>query len=148
MPVALQAAGSSDIEALVPLCRDYYAYDGHDFDEASARSGLSALLDDPAKGQVWLILCAGEIAGYAVLCFGYSLEYGRDAFLDELFLRREFRGQGRGREAMVQIERETRRLGCRALHLQIMAGNTRAESLYRSLGYDERNRLTLSKRLS
>ena len=77
--------------------RDYYAFDGHGFDEQKARVALLTLLRDPNLGRVWLILDGAVAAGYIVLCFGYSLEWlGRDAFVDEFFLREPYRGRGLG----------------------------------------------------
>ena len=144
----LQPAAPADLEAILALMKDYYTYDGHAFDQTSARRGLADLLNDPDKGQAWLILNDDEIAGYAVICFGYSLEYGgRDAFLDEFFLRDPFRGRGLGRWAMAQIEQQARQAGAQALHLQVIASNRRAEKLYRAMGYEERDRITLSKKL-
>jgi hypothetical protein len=38
-------------------------------------------------GQVWVLVRDHQPAGYMVITFGYSLEFGgRDAFIDELFV--------------------------------------------------------------
>ncbi len=88
-------AVEADAETLLDFMREYYALDGHGFDREKARIALTALLRDPNFGLAWLILDGEKIVGYVVLCFGYSLEWlGRDAFVDEFFLREEFRGRG------------------------------------------------------
>ena len=58
--------------------------------------------------------------GYLVLTIGYSLERGgRDAFIDELYVRAERRGRGLGALAVATAEAAARRLGVRAVHLEV-----------------------------
>jgi len=125
--------------------REYYAFDGHGFDEQKARIALTTLLRDANLGQAWLILDGDIAAGYIVLCFGYSLEWlGRDAFVDEFYLREEFRGRGWGRKAMEFVEDAAREAGIRALHLEVVKQNKSAQ-LYRQLGFHEHESKFLTK---
>jgi len=88
-------AVESDADALLEFMQAYYAFDGHGFDESKARLALTTLLRDASLGLAWLILDDDAAVGYVVLCFGYSLEWlGRDAFVDEFYLREEYRGRG------------------------------------------------------
>jgi hypothetical protein len=90
-------AGAPDADALLEFMQAYYAFDGHGFDLEKARVALTGLLLDAKLGLAWLILDGGMAVGYVVLCFGYSLEWlGRDAFVDEFYLREEYRGRGWG----------------------------------------------------
>jgi ribosomal protein S18 acetylase RimI-like enzyme len=130
--------------------REYYAFDGHAFDEQKARIALVTLLRDPNLGRVWLILDGGMAdappVGYIVLCFGYSLEWlGRDAFVDEFYLRPDYRGRGWGRKTMAFLEDAARSLNATALHLEVMQQNTGALGLYRKLGFKEHASTFLSK---
>ena len=136
--------------------RDYYAFDGHAFDEQKARAALITLLRDPNLGRVWLILTNTNGAekeierklpvGYIVLCFGYSLEWlGRDAFVDEFYLRPDYRGRGWGRNTMAFLEDAARSLNVTALHLKVMHQNTSALELYRKLGFEGHKSSFLSK---
>jgi diamine N-acetyltransferase len=92
---AFRMAVESDAELLLEFMQAYYAFDGHAFDRGKARVALLPLLRDANFGRAWLILDYDAPVGYAVLCFGYSLEWlGRDAFVDEFYLREEYRGRG------------------------------------------------------
>lgn len=116
----------------------YYAYDGHGFDREQAQIALLGLLREEHFGQAWLILDSETPVGYAVLCFGYSLEWlGRDAFVDELFLTEEYRGRGWGRRTMTFLEDAAREAGVRTLHLGVVPSNKRALHLYRQLGFHQ-----------
>lgn len=139
-------AVESDADVLLEFMRAYYAFDGHGFDHEKARVALTALLREAQFGRAWLILDGATPVGYIVLCFGYSLEWlGRDAFVDEFYLREEYRGLGWGRRAMAFVEDAGRAEGIRALHLEVMRQNARALELYRGLGYREHQSTFLSK---
>ena len=153
---SFRVATEFDAEILLPFMRDYYAFDGHAFDQQKARAALITLLRDPNLGRVWLILTNTNEAdkkiereppvGYIVLCFGYSLEWlGRDAFVDEFYLLPEHRGHGLGRKTMVFVEEAARSLHVRALHLEVVRQNAAALQIYRKLGYKDRESTFLSK---
>ena len=153
-----RVATESDAATLLPFMRDYYAFDGHAFDEQKARAALITLLRDPNLGRVWLILANTDEAdkhektgrelpvGYIVLCFGYSLEWlGRDAFVDEFYLLPDYRGRGWGRKTMAFLEDAARSRNVTALHLEVMHQNTTALQLYRKLGFAGHKSSFLSK---
>lgn len=139
-------AAEPDADTLLVFMREYYAFDGHGFDVDKARVALTALLCDPHLGLAWLILDGDNPVGYIVLCFGYSLEWlGRDAFVDELFLREAYRGRGWGRAAMAFLEDAAREAGVRALHLEVVRENAAALEIYRRTGFQEHESTFLSK---
>jgi len=135
-----------DADTLLEFMQEYYAFDGHGFDRDKARAALTALLRDANLGLSWLILDGDAAVGYVVLCFGYSLEWlGRDAFVDEFYLREEYRGRGWGRKTMEFVEEEARAAGVRALHLEVVRQNTAALQIYQKLGFAEHDSTFLSK---
>ncbi|HYM75910.1 MAG TPA: GNAT family N-acetyltransferase [Candidatus Dormibacteraeota bacterium] len=139
----------SDADVLLAFMQAYYAFDGHGFDREKARVALTALLRDANLGGAWLILDGNAPVGYIVLCFGYSLEWlGRDAFVDEFYLREEYRGHGWGKKAMAFLEDAARELGVRTLHLEVMKKNNAALHLYERLGFRGRSSTLLSKRIA
>lgn len=99
-------------------------------------------------GVLWVIYDGEEAAGYLVACFGFSLEYaGRDPFVDEFYLKPEYREGGIGSSALSQAEELLAGMGVRAMYRMVMPGNDRAEQSYRRTGYDDIDRLLLSKGL-
>jgi ribosomal protein S18 acetylase RimI-like enzyme len=134
------------MDVLTSFVRAYHEYDGHPFDEETVRAALSGLLANPQFGQIWLI-CDGEApAGYLVLAYCYSIEFkGRDAFVDELFLVEDHRGKGWGEAALDFAAEAARGAGIRALHLEVLRANTRAQGFYRRLGYVDHDRYLLTK---
>jgi ribosomal protein S18 acetylase RimI-like enzyme len=139
-------ATTGDIEALIAMMRELYAHDGSAFDDANARRALLGLIGDETFGRVFLIGVTGQVAGYAVLTFGYSLEFhGRDAFVDELFLRDEYRGQGIGKRALRFLTEVCAAEGVSALHLEVERANTAAQAVYRKFGFEDHDRYLMTK---
>jgi len=146
-------AAESDAETLLEFMQAYYAFDGHGFDRTKARMALTGLLRDANLGRAWLIFGSDSdtpdgaaAVGYVVLCFGYSLEWlGRDAFVDEFYLREEYRGRGWGRATMDFVEEAARAAGIRTLHLEAMRENDAAMKIYGKMGFRARASTLMSK---
>jgi ribosomal protein S18 acetylase RimI-like enzyme len=139
-------ASPADLEVLVEMAREFYAFEHLPWDEAEMRRAMSMILADDALGEVWLVRRGGEAVGYFVLGLGFSVEFqGRDAFLDELYLREGHRGGGLGRRAIQQAEAVCRARGVRAFHLEVERGNTNAQAFYRRLGFKDHDRYLLTK---
>ncbi len=140
-----RVAEVSDVELLLDFMREYYAFDGHGYDREKARAALIPLLENLNLGRAYLILAGDDPVGYAFLCFGYSLEWlGRDAFVDELYLREDFRGRGWGKKTMEFLEDSARELGIRTLHLGVVPGNP-ALHLYEKVGFHKHDSTFMSK---
>lgn len=148
MSINFSQAALEDRETILELMREYYAFDNLTLDEEAAREALEQILTDESFGRIWLIKLDDKIAGYAVLTLGFSLEFhGRDAFIDEIYLREEFRGQGAGGRALKFLEDECRKLSVRALHLEVERENTGAQAFYRKKGFADHDRFLMTKRI-
>jgi ribosomal protein S18 acetylase RimI-like enzyme len=144
----LRLAGKDDLEQIISMLVDFYAEEGYPVDRAEISRVLSRLIEDRELGRLWLVVDAGAVVGYVAICFGYSLEYhGRDAFVDDLYLRPEARGKGLGTRVLEVVEPACRALGVRTLHLEVERDNSAAQALYRRRGFRDNDRLLLSKRL-
>jgi ribosomal protein S18 acetylase RimI-like enzyme len=140
---------TTEIDTVVGLMQELFIQDPLPdrlpFDAVGARSALQGLIRDSSYGRLSLI-CDGEtIVGYLVLTFGYSLEfYGRDAFIDELYIRATHRGRGWGTRAMAHAESVARSENIRAIHLEVGRHNTALE-FYRRIGYVNHERYLMTK---
>jgi ribosomal protein S18 acetylase RimI-like enzyme len=148
-PVAFRPAQRADVGVVHRLRREFYAEDGSAWNEHEALAALERLVDQPAHGRVWLAIDAERVVGYAVLTFSYSLEFhGRDAFVDELYVRPTHRGRGLGADALNLLETACREEDVRALHLEVSDANLPAQTLYRRQGFTEHGRRLMTKWLS
>ena len=145
-----RVAQTADLDTVLAFMRDLVhedpLSDQRAFDSVRARSALADLVDDPSQGTVWLICDGNAAVGYLALTYGYSLEFhGRDAFIDELYVRPTHRGRGWGTRAMGHAETIARSANVRALHLEVGRGNTGAQALYRKIGYVDHDRYLMTK---
>lgn len=134
--MSIRRAGPDDLDALVPLVREFCAADGHPFDEPTVRRAAGPLLADDMVGQIWLVVdaAAGAPAGYGVVTWGYSLESGgRDALLDELYVRE--RNQGAGSVALQAMMAAAAAAGARRMFLETERRNERVRGFYARLGF-------------
>ena len=141
-----RAAKESDASLLLQFMRQYYAFDGHAFDEPKARAALLNFLRDSTLGLAWLIYDESTPVGYIVLTLGYSLEFlGRDAFIDEFFLCESHRARRWGGKTMDFVEDFARSLRVRAIHLEVVRSNHTALEVYRRLGFRDHQHHLMTK---
>ena len=106
MAIELRIASEGNINLLLPLVRAYHDFEKITLSDQKRIDALMPLLsDDELLGRIWLIYESGRAIGYIALCFGYSIEFGgRDAFVDEFFIKEEARGKGIGHEVLETIK--------------------------------------------
>ncbi len=140
-------ASTHDADELLGMMREMQQDDPWScrFDEAIVRETVQNLLRNPAYGRVWMIAADGKTVGYIVMSFDYSLEYrGRNAWVDEFFIRAAYRGKGIGAKAMDYFLEQAAALGIQCVHLQVSAGN-RAIELYQRNGFEKHERHFMTK---
>jgi ribosomal protein S18 acetylase RimI-like enzyme len=135
MTNSVKLATSADITELIELMAEFHGESGYGLNKDIARRAFSELIEDPKLGQVWLLQQDNRVAGYIVLTVCFSMEYGgRAAFIDDLFVRSEFRRLGLGRCAMEALISECRSRGVIAVHVEVGRSNQTAKKLYAKFG--------------
>ena len=150
MSHAIRTAVPADLERILPHMREFWRFEQLPFDEHQPRRALTELLARAELGRVLLLEAAtgGEILGYLVLTFGFSLEHGgRDGLIDELYLGGALRGQGLGTLLIEAALHTCRELGIARVHLEVDHSNPRAHSLYARLGFAGKQRALLTRKL-
>lgn len=142
--MSLEPLGEDDLDDLLPFVREYHAFEGVYMPDAARRGAVGRLLADPGLGSIWAIGVESGRVGYIALTYGYSIEFrGRDAFIDEFFIREPWRRRGIGSATLARIKSRAGELGLKALHLEVARSNRHARSLYGSLGFELRERFSL-----
>ena len=138
-----------DVREILAMMAGFNSEAGYRFNKARTPANLQTFILDPGLGALWTIRSGGITIGYLVLAFGFSFEYGgRDAFIDELYLKEEFRQQGIGRAALEFAERQAKELQVNVIHLEMEKSNKNAGKLYRNMGYTDQDRNLLSRWVS
>ena len=146
MDIAFKLANVADSDLLAEFMREFYEFDHLPLDEKKARFALQQILSNDSLGMVWLIQVDGITVGYVVLTLGFSLEFhGRDAFIDEIYIRTKHRGKGIGRKTLEFVEAACRNLGVQALHLEVERDNARAHAVYHKIGFEYQDSYLMTK---
>jgi GNAT superfamily N-acetyltransferase len=147
MPITFQLAVPEDLPDLLVMMKELQHDDPWScpFDEAAVAQVVDQLLRDPTLGRAWIIAADGQSVGYIVMSFDYSLEYhGRNAWIDEVFVRRPHRGRGIGTRVLDFFAEQAKQLGIAVIHLEVNHGNPAIE-LYRRMGFEDHHRYLMSK---
>jgi ribosomal protein S18 acetylase RimI-like enzyme len=143
----LRLATEQDVSVLLEMMEDFNRSELISWEPSATEVALRKLLREPALGQAVVLEDGGRVQGYAVLTYGYDLEFaGRDAYLTELYLRPEARGRGLGKWLLAGVEERAREAGVQALHLMVRPENRTALTLYQRAGFEVPPRVFLTKR--
>jgi ribosomal protein S18 acetylase RimI-like enzyme len=145
--ISLRTATIDHLAELFPRTRALNAHEGIAIDPAILEAALARLLREPSLGGAWLIEQDRAVVGYAIVTFGYDLEFnGRDAYLTEIWVDPPARGVGAGAAALQLLAPELRARGVNALHLQVRPENP-AIRLYQRSGFVASPRVVMTHRL-
>lgn len=146
MKVALRTASKSDFEEVLSMMKDFNAIDHYPFDRELRHRNLIEFTQNENLGRLWVITWNGSSIGYIVLAFGFSFEYGgRDAFIDEFFIKKDYRNKGIGKGTLQYISKAAIDLKINAIHLEVEKHNTGANELYTKSDYRGKERVSLTK---
>ncbi len=136
----------TDREMLLSMAKAYYREDGNIYGLPRIEQALDALLSGEEFARLWVIEHCAKSVGYLCITFGFSLEAGgREFFIDEIYLKPEFRNQGIGTKAIEFAENESRKLGARRIVLETEKTNLKAKKLYEKIGFELHQRHLMSK---
>ena len=79
-------------------------------------------------------------AGYALFFDYYSTWTGRGLFLEDVFVREQFRGKGMGKALLSAVARIAVRENCYGVQWEVLDWNEKAIAFYKSLGAEFRDR--------
>lgn len=137
MENSFRTASPADLPILVEMVSLLYAEDPspqHPTPEHTRRT-FGELERHPEKGRIWLLLYDGNVAGYSILVYFWSNEYGGNKIIiDELFVLPGFRGKGISTAFFRHLEHEYTSMAV-AFELEVTPDNAAARRLYERLGF-------------
>ena len=115
--------------------REFYAESSYSLDTPWAIASFSTLLGNRELGGVWIAEAGSTAAGHAVLTVRYTMEHGAlGGYIDDLFVRPDFRKLGIGYALVSALVEECRRRGCKSIHVEVGDSNSAALRLYGRFG--------------
>lgn len=132
----IRSAKPEDVPLILAFIRELAKYEKAPHEamatpEDLLRDGFSA----HPKFRVVIAEWAGAPAGFALFFYNYSTWRGRPGvYLEDVFVRPEFRGRGIGKALLVHLAKIAVEDGCGRFEWQVLDWNTPAIEFYRSLG--------------
>ncbi|HQT66884.1 MAG: hypothetical protein B7Z78_12300 [Rhodospirillales bacterium 20-60-12] len=143
MSLTAERVRADEADILLAMARDFHLEDGHALTEAGEQAIRLVAAGEPLA-PTFFLRQDSEVIGYFVLTLGYSPENGgTDGFIDDIFLRPAWRGQGLGKAALQLAITEARQAGIGVLLLEVEAHNNRAYRLYEQAGFTDTKRRLL-----
>lgn len=133
--LSIRVATANDVPLLRDMIRELADFE-HELqsviitEEALARDGFGPEPKFRALVAEW----AGQAAGYAVFFDFYSTWRGRQLFLEDLFVRPEYRGKGIGKSILARVAKMACEENYAAVRWEVLAWNRGAIDLYQALG--------------
>jgi GNAT superfamily N-acetyltransferase len=136
LALTVDTATEADIPTLLVLIGELAEFErlAHEVvvTEASLREALFA--ERPVVETV-IARVDGEVAGFALYFHNFSTFLGRRGlFLEDLYVRPAFRGQGIGRDLLVHVARLAAQRDCGRMEWSVLNWNRRAVGFYEALG--------------
>ena len=136
----IRPAATADIAGVASLAQRYWEFESiGGFDRPRIEMLLGRLLTEPQRGACWVAESDGQLCGYLLAVFMFSLEHGGlMAEVDELFVAHDMRSTGVGSRLVAQAERNLAERGLVRLQLQLAVDNDRARRFYERHGFRRR----------
>src|SRR6266481_2354280 len=129
-------AKRDDVPVIRQLIRDLATYERAPNDVTATEDGLlEVLFGDKPAAEVRLAFEAEIPVGFAVFFHNFSTWLGRPGlYLEDLFVKPEYRGKGYGRALLVDLAKIARDRACGRMEWAVLDWNEPAIKFYRALG--------------
>jgi GNAT superfamily N-acetyltransferase len=145
--VEIRAARRGDEDTIVELVTELAAYERLTHAaEATAVQIAAALFTGNPRVFCEIAECDGNVAGFAMWFYSFSTFRGKHGlFLEDLFVRPQFRGRGIGKALLAHLARRCIKENLRRLEWMVLDWNEPAIAFYRSRGARLMNDWTLCR---
>ncbi len=142
----IRTAAKEDIDRLVELSIEFHAYFDEIYgeelnpkitSEADIKNALIAGFDDE-KHDIRVVEIDGTVIGFADLwTYPEFVHSGNSAYFQNLFITKEFRGQGWGTKLIQELLAIAKQRRAVAIHITTSKKNTNAIKLYKKMGVSD-----------
>jgi GNAT superfamily N-acetyltransferase len=134
--IAFAPADAADRKQIINLLHHYFS--DHQLPATDDRIAVivDGILGHPEHGFFHVARASSMVVGLACVHYNWTLEhYGKSAWLDDLFVRPDYRHRGVGKQLMLAAIERARRAGCHAIDFEVDEQNEWAGELARAEGF-------------
>ena len=132
----IREATEEDVPLILSLIRELAEYEKLSDEVVATEDGLREnLFGERRYAEVLIAEHGGTPAGFALFFHNFSTFLGKPGiYLEDLYVKPEFRGAGIGKELLVHLARLAKRRDCGRLEWWVLDWNEPAIGFYRSVG--------------
>jgi GNAT superfamily N-acetyltransferase len=132
----IRAATEDDVPLILSLIKELAEYERLSHEVVATEESLrQCLFGQWPVAEVLIADHEGEPAGFALFFHNFSTFLGKPGiYLEDLYVRPEFRRAGIGRALLVHLARLARRRGCGRLEWSVLDWNEPAIGFYKRIG--------------
>jgi ribosomal protein S18 acetylase RimI-like enzyme len=132
MNITIRRIGEPDFEQLLGLFREFATFE---LLPDRMTNSVEQMKEEKAFFRGFVAETAGgKIVGYASYFFCYYTWTGKSLYLDDLYIKPEYRGRGIGSDLIRRGIGEARANGCHRVRWQVSKWNRLAIDFYRKIG--------------
>ncbi len=134
--VRVRAASEEDLPLILTFIKELAEYERLSHEVVATEESLREhLFGERPVAEVIVAEGGTDPAGFALFFHSFSTFLGRPGiYLEDLYVRPEFRGRGMGRVLLVHLARLARERGCGRLEWSVLDWNEPAIGFYRGIG--------------
>jgi GNAT superfamily N-acetyltransferase len=136
MTIRIEPATERDVPVILQMIRDLAEYERMADQVVATEAGLrESLFSGRRDAEVLLAYADDTPAGFALFFHNYSTFVGRRGlYLEDLFVKPEWRGSGIGKRLLVELARIAVERGCGRFEWSVLDWNEPAIGFYKKLG--------------
>ncbi len=135
----------NDKKEYIEMTKEFYTSEAvlHSIPQEYIETTFDNLVNDTPYAKGYMIEYNGGVAGYVLLAITYSNEVGgKVVWIEEIFIKEEFRGKGIGKKVFGQIKELNK--DAKRFRLEVTKENLGAIRLYENLGYENLDYLQMT----
>jgi ribosomal protein S18 acetylase RimI-like enzyme len=132
MSITIRDATEEDYPAIVEMFREFAHFEH--LDERMTNSVARMKAENAHFNCFVAVNSKDEIVGYATHFFAYFTWTGKSLYMDDLYVKSDYRGAGIGKTLLNKVIGFAKASGCHKLRWQVSDWNAPAIGLYKRLG--------------
>lgn len=130
-----RSAQKEDVPLILELIKELAKYEKLEHEVVATEEILEEWLFEKKRAEVIFPVLDGQVIGYALFFHNFSTFLGRAGiYLEDLYIRPEFRGNGYGKAAIQKLAQIAVERGCGRLEWSCLDWNQPSIDFYLSLG--------------
>lgn len=134
--MSIRPAEPRDVPSLIAMVLELAEYENAPEQAIATEADFTRdLFGDSARVHALVVEVSGEVVAYAFYFLNYSTWLGRHGiYLEDLYVRPAFRGQGYGKALLIRLAQECVEKGYGRLDWSVLDWNTPSREFYAALG--------------